>query len=75
MSQACLQFSLDFPVPDAQVGWVREVIELIENATPGEELVDGDPLFTIFPDWNEWGEAGFDISFNPHTGHCNLCSD
>ena len=72
MASAHLIFSFEFPVPDAQVGWVREVIELIENAESGVELEEGNPLLAVFPGYNEWGEAGFDIWQNPNTGQCGI---
>ena len=75
MSDFCCQFSFVFPVPNSHVGWVREVVEIIENATPGEDLTEGDPLLDLFPDWDEWGEAGFDIGFNPDTWQCSVYSD
>jgi len=75
MSQACCTFNFEFPVPATVEGWVREVIELLENVTPGEELDNGDPIFEIFSGWNDWGELGFNLWFNPDTKQCGIDSD
>ena len=75
MSNCYLQFNFGFVVPESQVSWVRNVIELIDNATPGEELEKDDPLLAIFPQWDEWGEVGFDVSFSPSENYCGISAD
>ena len=71
----CCEFSFDFPVPKPVKGWLREVIELIDNTEGGEDLDEGSPLYALLPNWNEYGEAGFDISHNPDTNQCCISSD
>ena len=69
MANNYLQFSFDFIVPESQRGWVGEVIECIEDCN-GDDLPEFSPLASIFPEWSEYQEAGFDIELRPGDGWC-----
>lgn len=62
MANHYCMFSFNVPVPESQRGWLKELLDIIEEFN-GEEVEEGNLLLSVFPDWNEYQSADFDFSF------------